>query len=246
MERIKNLVGQTFDRLTVVKRAGWFYEKNGMRRATWWCRCSCGRQELIEVVGSHLTSNKVRSCGCLRSDCRKKQNKYDLSGEYGVGYAPNLDSYGRDEFYFDKDDYNKIKNYSWHFDSNDYVRAYITNDIKDTMFVKMHQLVMDELDGSTIDHIHGKETRNDNRKSNLRIATTSDNIKNIGLRKNNTSGVTGVQWKPRDHIWEAWITVMYNKIYLGRFINFDDAVKARKEAEQKYFGEYSYDNSQAI
>lgn len=246
MERVKNLIGFTFDRLTVIKRAGWFYEKNGMRRATWWCKCSCGNPDLIEVIGSHLTSKKVRSCGCLKKDCQKKQNQYDLSLEYGIGYASNSDSYGRNKFYFDLDDYDKIKNYSWHFDSNDYVRAYITNGVKDTMFVKMHQLVMNELDGNVIDHIHGKETRNDNRKSNLRVATTSDNIKNIGVRKNNTSGVTGVQWKPRDNVWEAWIAVMYKKIYLGRFVDFEDAVKARKAAEEKYFGEYSYDNSQAM
>ena len=30
---------------------------------------------------------------------------------------------------------------------------------------------------------------------------------------------------------------------LGYYGNFEDAVKARKEAEEKYFGEYSYDNS---
>ena len=30
------------------------------------------------------------------------------------------------------------------------------------------------------------------------------------------------------------------------FVNFEDAVKARKEAEEKYFGEYSFDNSQKI
>lgn len=35
-------------------------------------------------------------------------------------------------------------------------------------------------------------------------------------------------------------------MYLGRFENFDDAVNARKEAENKYFGEYSYDNSQKL
>ena len=32
-------------------------------------------------------------------------------------------------------------------------------------------------------------------------------------------------------------------IYLGRYFDKDDAIKARKEAEEKYFGEYSYDNS---
>ena len=30
--------------------------------------------------------------------------------------------------------------------------------------------------------------------------------------------------------------------HLGTFNRFEDAVKARKRAEQKYFGEYSYNN----
>ena len=30
---------------------------------------------------------------------------------------------------------------------------------------------------------------------------------------------------------------------LGYFTDFDEAVKVRKKAEEKYFGEYSYDNS---
>lgn len=33
---------------------------------------------------------------------------------------------------------------------------------------------------------------------------------------------------------------------IGYFENFEDAVKARKDAENKYYGEYSYDNSQMI
>lgn len=33
---------------------------------------------------------------------------------------------------------------------------------------------------------------------------------------------------------------------LGYYTNFDDAVKARKESEEKNYREYSYDNSQKI
>lgn len=62
----------------------------------------------------------------------------------------------------------------------------------------------------------------------------------------NTSGVTGVKWHSRDNIWGAWIRVNHKNMYLGRFENFDDAINARKEAENKYFGEYSYDNSQKL
>ena len=44
--------------------------------------------------------------------------------------------------------------------------------------------------------------------------------------------------------WYSQIKVKGQKrITLGYFNDFDDAVKARKNAEEKYFGEYSYDNS---
>lgn len=94
-----------------------------------------------------------------------------------------------------------------------------------------------------IDHIHGKETRNDNRKSNIRIVTCSQNQMNRGLQKNNTSGIAGVFFNKKDNRWEARITVRKNIIQLGSFNNLEDAVNARKSAEEKYFGEYSYNNS---
>lgn len=94
------------------------------------------------------------------------------------------------------------------------------------------------------DHIHGKETRNDNRKSNLRIATHSQNGMNKGLMINNTSGVTGIGYY--DGLWYSRIGVNSQLILLGTFDNKEDAVKTRKEAEEKYFGEWSYDNSQKM
>ena len=35
----------------------------------------------------------------------------------------------------------------------------------------------------------------------------------------------------------------YKRMHLGDFDEFEDAVDARKQAEEKYFGEFSYDNS---
>ena len=43
------------------------------------------------------------------SKCNKKYNKYDLSGEYGIGWTSNTNQ----EFYFDLEDYDKIKDYCW-------------------------------------------------------------------------------------------------------------------------------------
>ena len=67
---------------------------------------------------------------------------------------------------------------------------------------------------------------------------------NRKLAKNNTSGTTGVTWSKRDKCWIANIKIKNKTFYCGYFKNKEDAIKARKEAEEKYFGEYSYDNSQ--
>ena len=47
----------------------------------------------------------------------------------------------------------------------------------------------------------------------------------------------------KESLWVAYISINYKQITLGYFHDFNDAVKARKQAEEKYFGEYSYDNS---
>ena len=79
---------------------------------------------------------------------------------------------------------------------------------------------------------------------NVRIQTLIDkfNLKNLTPR-NNKSGATGVYWDKRRNNWYAQITYNKKTISLGAFTDFDEAVKARKKAEEKYFGEYSYDNS---
>lgn len=94
-----------------------------------------------------------------------------------------------------------------------------------------------------IDHIHGDKTRNDNRKSNLRIVTKSQNSMNKKIMSNNTSGVTGVGRNKSKKRWTAYIVVNNKQINLGVFDDINDAIKSRKAAEEKYFGEYSYDNS---
>ena len=66
---------------------------------------------------------------------------------------------------------------------------------------------------------------------------------NIKTRKNNTSGTKGVYYHKKNNKWIAYITYKYKTINLGSFQNKEDAIKARKEAEEKHQGEYSFDNS---
>lgn len=53
--------------------------------------------------------------------------------------------------------------------------------------------------------------------------------------KNNTSGITGVYWNKNKGKWNARITFKGKCISLGDFRNKQDAINARKEAEEKYF-----------
>ena len=84
---------------------------------------------------------------------------------------------------------------------------------------------------------HKNRNSRDNRIANLREATQAQNAQNVGLRANNKSGVTGISYQ--DAGWKARIGYNGKIHYLGWFKDFDDAVRARKEAEQKYHGEYS-------
>jgi HNH endonuclease len=88
-----------------------------------------------------------------------------------------------------------------------------------------------------IDHKNGDQKNNS--ISNLRDVTYQNNSMNMQLKINNTSGTTGVYWKHHNKKWIAQIMIFKKCIYLGSFKNFDDAVAARYDAEDKYFGEYS-------
>ena len=111
--------------------------------------------------------------------------------------------------------------------------------------IELHRFLLNIERNSKIivDHINTHHPE-DNRKANLRIVTQSENNMNRKLAINNKSGVVGVCWDKNNNCWLAQIGFDSQKIRLGYFKNKEDAIKARKEAEEKYFGEHSYDNSQ--
>jgi hypothetical protein len=83
-----------------------------------------------------------------------------------------------------------------------------------------------------VDHInHDKQ---DNRICNLRDSNNIENCMNRTKYKSNKSGVAGVSWHKRDKVWTAQIKVNFRQINLGSFMNKEDAVLARQEAEVLY------------
>ena len=232
------MTGQRFGRLVVIEQAEDYISTNGKHYSRWLCDCDCGNKTI--VYDKKLKNGHTKSCGCfqqeIRIECHKKYNTYDLTGEYGIGYTSK-----GEKFYFDLEDYDLIKDYYWYITPNNYVCS-VTN----KKLVKMHRIVTNCPDNLIPDHIHGYDSRNDNRKSNLRIATSSQNSMNRKLQSNNSSGERGVYLNKNTNKWYAQITLNNKTINLGSYENFNDAVKTRQEAEEEYFGEYSYFNSQNL
>ena len=60
----------------------------------------------------------------------------------------------------------------------------------------------------------------------------------VNLNRNNTSGVIGVHWDKVIKKWRARVMLNGKSKHLGYFTNKEDAIKARKEGEIKYFGDF--------
>lgn len=74
---VKDMAGLTFGRLTVQSID---HIKDG-QGAMWRCACSCG--ESTVVLGAHLRSSRVLSCGCYRKD--NTRNRKTTHGAARVG-----------------------------------------------------------------------------------------------------------------------------------------------------------------
>ena len=220
-------------RLTVIKQAEDHILPDGKRVAQWLCECNCEERTQIITTGKALKSGNTKSCGCLHRErtimSNKKYNKYDLSGEYGIGWTSNTNN----EFYFDIVDYDKIKDICWCECTSGGIQRLVGKTTDDKQLIAMHIL----LGYNGYDHIDRNELNN--RRCNLRKCTASQNVMNRNKLKNNTSGFTGVGWNKTRQKWRARVMINKKEHTLGFYDDKEDAIRARLEAEAKYYGEFS-------
>lgn len=159
------------------------------------------------------------------------ENIYDLTKEYGIGYTSNT----KEEFYFDLEDYDKIKGYCWSTigrKSNNHISICCKNKNK-TLY--LHRVILDIENDLVVDHINRNTF--DNRKENLRIYTKHQNLKNQSKPRNSNCDFMGVSFEKGKYC--ARIGYNKKKIHLGSFDNLEDAIIARLKAEKEYFGEFA-------
>jgi len=127
--------------------------------------------------------------------------------------------------------YNKGKELGGIDESTGYKVAFV-----DGKKYRQHRLawlyVYGEMPKGEIDHIN--QDRADNRICNLREVTHKENMKNKKISKKNTSGVTGVYFLKTTKKWYSQIRIDGDLKHLGYFKIKEDAIKARKDAEEKY------------
>lgn len=100
--------------------------------------------------------------------------------------------------------------------------------------VSMHRTIMGHPEGLEIDHVDGDGLNN--RRDNLRKATTEQNQRNQRLNCLNTSGYKGVTMCGGK--WQSRIQVRGKQIFLGRHDTPGAAHAAYCEASAKYHGEF--------
>ena len=102
--------------------------------------------------------------------------------------------------------------------------------------IMLHRFIMGEPDGFHIDHIDGDGLNNC--RSNLRLATHAENMRNGRIRVTNTSGVKGVSWHRPLCKWQASIRFDGRTRHLGYFADLDSAAAAYAKASVELHGEF--------
>ena len=136
----------------------------------------------------------------------------------------------------DDDDFIKYAHLRWFISDQGYVKHSTYRDGKFSQ-VRLHRLILNAPKDIFVDHINGDKL--DNRKSNLRLCSNAENMRNRNAPVNNTSGYKGVSWMKTKMKWRARIKVFYKEIWLGLFNSKEDAAKAYNIAAQKKFGRFA-------
>lgn len=248
MVKVKeDLVDKKFGRLTVTRRGEDRITPRGEMIPQWYVICDCGNSDEFLVIQASLKSGNTKSCGCLQREVAssistkttKKHNAFEIIGNDVKITLSNSDKVT----FVDLESWNNIKyirEFCWWIDKNGYAYATVPLKLRD-MFGKknigLHQLVTGLYNDMVTHHIDHDILNN--RIQNLKLITNQENVTNHRLSKNNTSGFSGVSFDKTRNKWHAQINFNNKNYHLGRFTEKSDAIKARLQAEAKYFGEFA-------
>lgn len=209
-------------------------QRRRIRKRKRCCRVSgCSRKDIHAFGYCHKHYQQISLYGKILERTINDLNELIDYEEYVGVCLYNIKHDKICETFIDKGDVGLIKKHKWHFSTDGYARTQI-HYMGKKMTKRMHQILFPE--NKMTDHINRNKL--DNRRCNLRKCTKSENIVNTDLRRNNTSGATGVFWYKKYSKWTAYVCINGKYKNIGYFSFFEEAVKARKREADKLYGKF--------
>lgn len=142
----------------------------------------------------------------------------------------------------DNEDFERLNQYKWHIyrKAGKFLRGACRFDNKTKTAILMHREIMKAPPNMQVDHINHNVF--DNRKTNLRLCTNSQNAQNQRPKIGYSSKYKGVAWYKRRKKWRALIEHNHHSIFLGLFDNEIAAAKAYDKKAKELFGKFAYTN----
>lgn len=134
----------------------------------------------------------------------------------------------------DDADYDLISQFNWHCSAKGYAERSAHNG--ETR--KMHRVIMNAPDGMQVDHINRNKL--DNRRSNLRLCTNTQNVANTPPRPGRK--YKGISFIESTNRWKAEIYTLGKSRYLGVFNCPKKAALAYNKAAVQKYGSFAYLN----
>lgn len=156
--------------------------------------------------------------------------------EKGVA-IPLTGKHGKGKFAFvDAKDFERVSKYKWHVNKGYAERSFYKNG--KAVHEKLHRFIFEEVrEGYVIDHINGNKL--DNRRSNLRECTPTENKKNQQLSTVNKSGYKGVCYSKYHGKWNAYITNDKKRKHIGYYSSAEEAAKAYDYFAARLHGDFA-------
>lgn len=135
-------------------------------------------------------------------------------------------------------DFERLSQWPWYYGRGYAIRGRRKADGPGSRLIWMHRVILGDIpEGLESDHIDRNGLNN--QRSNLRLATSSQNHVNSKLQSNNTSGYRGVSWEERYGKWRGQIGVKGRQLFLGYFDDIIGAARAYNQAALEHFGEFA-------